>query len=244
MIFIVAYKRTDDEVEKKKLKWVLTGFLIGPLGFILLWTVPLIATSGSLIPEILLPVLMTSIPITFTIAIVRYHLMDIDLIIRRSVVYSIVILFLIIIYIAVIFAVSKKISQFNNQIPLIIAAIIVALLFEPVKRRVQSYVDKKFFRVQYNFREALKEFIQNISEINTVPGLAEMVVRDTQKFIPADKLGFFLLKNGYIRLIAHRNFDLLINRSLRFNSDKLKSDLSDPVADPIKVEPGVIFDRR
>ena len=241
-IFIVSYFRTENVVDKKKLKWLISGFLIGPFSFIALWTLPQVITSHTLMPEIFIPLLMLFIPITFTIAIVRYHLMDIDLLIRRSIVYSIVIFCLVMIYVVVISVISSQILLLNNQTPSIIAAILVALLFQPIRNKVQLFVDKKFFRVQYDFRQTLKKFITTISETNTADELAEKVVNETQEFIPVKKIGFFLLKNGHIKLIAHNNFDLLMNRSLVFNTRNLKSELKDPVADPVKVEAGAVFE--
>jgi signal transduction histidine kinase len=242
LIFILSYVKATNNVDRKKLKWLLAGFITGPFTFIVLWAIPQIFTSYGLIPEIVIPILMTAIPITFTIAIVKYHLMDIDLLIRRSVVYSIVVFFLIVIYIAIISGISHQILSLNTYTPSIIAAIVIALLFEPVRRGVQLYVDKKFFRVQYNFREALRKFLKDISEINSNQYLAEIVVKETQEFIPVDKIGFFLLKDNRIRMIAHQNFNLLVNRSLRFEADKLKSDLSNPVANPSRIEAGVTFE--
>ncbi len=242
LTFIISLIKTEDEVEVKKLKWLLTGFIIGPLGFALLWTVPVLFGHSPLIPELLLPILMLSVPITFTIAIVQYHLMDIDLLLRKSVVYFIVIVLIILIYTAVISVISRQILLINDEVPVVAAAIIVALLFEPLRRRVQLIVEKMFFRVHYNFREAMKKFITKISEVNSVQHLAEMVVKETQEFIPVNKLGFFLLKRGYIKLVAHQNFGLLVNRSLKFNSEKLKTDLSNPVADPTKLESGITFE--
>lgn len=242
IIFVVSYINATNSVDRKKLKWLLTGFFIGPLTFIVLWAVPQTLTSHGLMPEILIPVLMTAIPITFTIAIVKYHLMDIDLLIRKSVVYSIVIFFLIIIYITIIFIINNEILPLKNQTTSIVASIIVALLFEPLRRKVQSYVDKKFFRVQYDYREALKKFLKDISEIHIIPQLAEKVVKETQEFIPVDKIGFFLLSDNHIKIIAHQNFELLVNRSLLFDANNLKSDLSNPIADPSRIESGVIFE--
>lgn len=241
-IFVISLIKTEDEVEIKKLKWLLTGFIIGPLSFVLLWTLPILLFSVPFIPEILLPVLMLSVPATFTVAIVQYHLMDIDLLIRRGVVYVVVIILLILIYTAVISIISNQVQLISNQVPAVVAAIIVALLFEPVRRKVKLIVEKMFFRVHYDFREALKKFIKNISEVHSVQQLAEMVVRNTQEFIPVSKIGFFILRNDFIRLIAHHNFNLLVNRSLKFDSDKLKTDLANPVADPSKVEAGVPFE--
>ena len=241
-IFGVSYKKATNVVDRKKLKWLLTGFIIGPSIFILLWAVPELFSIQPLIPEISIPILMIAIPITFTIAIVKYHLMDIDLLIRRSVVYSIVIFSLILLYIIIISLISSYILRIDTRIPSVIAAIIIALMFEPVRRRVQTYVDRKFFRVQYNFREALRKFLKNISETNTAQQLAEIVVKDTRELIPVDKIGFFLLKDNRIKVAAHQNFDLLVNRSLMFSKEKLKTDLSYPVANPAKIEPGVAFE--
>ena len=241
-IFIVSYFRTENVVEKKKLKWLISGFLIGPFSFIAFWTLPQLLKYHTLMPEIFIPLLMLFIPITFTIAIVRYHLMDIDLLIRRSIVYSIVIFCLVVIYIAVISIISSQILLLNNKTSSIVAAILVALLFQPIRNKVQLFVDKKFFRVQYDFRKALKKFIEDISEINTINGIAEKVVKETQEFIPVKKIGFFLLKNNRIRLIAHQDFDLLVSRSLVFDADKLRSELKEPVADPAKIEAGAVFE--
>ena len=99
--------------------------------------------------------------------------------------------------------ISSYILQIDTRIPSVISAILIALLFEPLRRRVQLYVDKKFFRVQYNFREALRKFLKNISEINTIEQLTEIVVKDTRELIPVDKIGFFLLKDNRIKIAAH-----------------------------------------
>ncbi len=242
LIFFASYITSDNAIDKKKLKWLISGFLIGPFSFIALWTVPQMFTIKPLMPEIFIPLLMLSIPITFTIAIVRYHLMDIDLLIRRSIVYSIVIFLFVLIYFGLITIVSSQISMLNHQVPSVFAAIIAALLFEPIRRRIQLYVDKKFFRVQYNFREALRKYLKGISEIHTINGLAEIVVKETQNFIPVKKIGFFLLRNNHIRLLAHQNFELLANRSLPFDESKLKTNLNNPVADPSRIEAGVIYE--
>lgn len=242
IIFLLSYKHSTNEVDRKKLKWLLAGFIVGPLIFSILWIIPEMIFSHGLIPEISIPILMTAIPISFTIAIVRYHLMDIDLIIRRSVVYTFVIIFVIVIYIAIISVISSQILLKYNQMPAIFATIIIALLFEPIRKKVHVFVDKIFFRVHYDLSEALRKFLKDISEINTVKELAEIVVKETVEFIPVNKIGFFLLQNDRIRLIAHRNFNLLVKRSLLFNRNSLKSDLNIPIAEPSRIEPGINFE--
>jgi len=99
-VFVHSYKTSPSESDKKKLKWILYGLSIGPLSFILLWTLPIIITSRSLIPEEFVLILISIIPITFSISIVKYHVMDIDYLINRSVVYALVISCLLLIYLA------------------------------------------------------------------------------------------------------------------------------------------------
>jgi hypothetical protein len=79
-----SYFTAGEEVERRKLRWVILGLGLGPLGFILLWVIPYIVIDRPLIaPEAVL--LISAIaPITFTISIVRYQVMDIDLIFNRG----------------------------------------------------------------------------------------------------------------------------------------------------------------
>ena len=66
------------------MKWILYGLTVGPLSFILLWTIPIILMGKSLVPEELVMVLISIIPITFAISIVKYHVMDIDYLINEG----------------------------------------------------------------------------------------------------------------------------------------------------------------
>ncbi len=238
IIFIHSYMTSVIESERKKLRWILFGLVIGPLTFAVLWVIPQALTGYGLIPEELIVILMLSVPVAFSIAILRYHAFDIDLIIRRSVIYSLVIGVLVIIYTSLIFGVThliKQISQFDIGT---VSAIIIAFLFQPIKSKIQRIVDRKFFRVQYDFRLALKKFLNEIKNSESKEILADHIVEESNKLIPVLKIGFFLFdgKTSRIRLIANKNFDLLVGRSLALDQSRLKTELNKPVALPEKVE--------
>ena len=241
LIFIKAYESADDLTTKRKLNWLLLGFLIGPTAFILLWVIPMILLGYSLLTEALMHLLLISVPLTFAIAIVKYQLLDINLILKRSVVYTIVISGLIVTYTLIFTGLTLMIKGIEDTIPAVIAAVIVAIFMNPVKNRVQKFVDRMFFRVQYNFREEQKKYLNDVKEANDIFSMAEKVVGHTDKLIPVEKIGFFILeeKSNKIRLIAHNNFDLLINHSVKFQKENLKTDLSLPVAVDDKIEPGL-----
>jgi signal transduction histidine kinase len=241
VIFVHSYKTSPSASDKKKLKWILYGLSIGPLSFILLWTLPIIITSRSLIPEEFVLILISIIPITFAISIVKYHLMDIDYLINRSVVYALVISCLLIIYLGAVGLATFFTGQLGNNLIPVVSAIVIALLFQPIRNTVQKIVDRKFFRVQYNFRDALRKFYDELKEANNINSLAERLILRIDQLVPVDKIGIFSLNlpENKLKLIAHKNFDLLKNRTINFQQQNLKTDLSLPVALNNSVEVGL-----
>ncbi len=240
-VCIYAYKSTSDLEERKRLQWLLFGFFIGPFSFVLLWIIPIIILGHSLISETLVIVFLTAIPITFSIAIVKYHLMDINLLVRRSLVYSIILTSIILTYIALSGLITLFVSEFNPAFPSILTAIVVVFALQPVKNSVQKFVDKKFFRIEYDFRTEQRRFLDDIKNSLDVQSLANKIVNQTNALIPVDNIGFFLLSkpDNRIQMIANQGWEILKGRSLRFEEDKLKTDLSFPVAVDDKIEPGL-----
>jgi signal transduction histidine kinase len=207
--FINAYIKETGKVERKQLKWLLFGFIIGPLSFVMLWVLPLLFTRKALVPEEIIMILLCAIPITFAIAIIKYHMLDIDLVLNRSIVYSIVIVTLTLLYIGII-AISVAYFKISNEAPIsTMAAIAIALLITPIRKRVQDFVDKKFFRVQYNFRKELSKLISKIKDFNDIQSLAEYLILEIERLIPIDKIGFCKLEpqTEKLSIIAHDNFD-------------------------------------
>ncbi|HQI40361.1 MAG: hypothetical protein B6D44_08710 [Ignavibacteriales bacterium UTCHB2] len=240
-ICIYAYKSTNDIEERKRLQWLLLGYFIGPLSFIIFWVVPIFLNEKGLLPESFILLLFTAIPITFSIAIVKYHLMDINLIIRRSVVYSIILIFIAAFYIGISTLVAFFIRGMNPAFPTIITAILVVFGLQPVKTKIQKFVDKKFFRVEYDFREEQKKFLDDIKASVDIQTLANKIVAQVNFLIPTDKIGFFILThpNNKIKLIANQGWDLLKGRSLQFDTENLKTNFLFPVAITDKVESGI-----
>ena len=240
-ICIYAYRSANDLEERKRLQWLLLGFFIGPFSFVILWVIPIILTGYSLIPESLALIFLTSIPLTFSIAIVKYHLMNINLIIRRSFLYTIVLALIILTYVGVSSLITLFVRDTNPAIPTVITALAVVFLLQPLKSRIQKFIDKKFFRMEYDFRKEQNKFLDEIKNIYDVHSLAELIVVRVDKLIPVEKLGYFELNNktGRISIVSSKGWDLLKGRSIRFEFENLKSDLSIPVADSNKVEPGI-----
>jgi signal transduction histidine kinase len=185
--FIVSLIKAEERVQRQKLKWLITGFLIGPLSFIVLWVIPQSVADYALIPEELVSVLMMAVPATFTISILKYHLLDIDFIIKRSIIYSMLVAGIFFLYFLIVMSVSSFIKDVNMTLLSSLSAVLVAFLFNPLKNYVYNFVNKKFFRVQYNFREAVNSFFSEMKEIYDVQTLADKVITGINRFIPVEK---------------------------------------------------------
>lgn len=242
-----SYRSAAEEPERKKLRWILWGLLAGVTPYLLLWVIPQIIIKEGLIPEEGMLVLSSLVPITFGISIVRYRLMDIDLILNRSVVYGLVMGLLLALYSAIVGALAIAVSTFTASTSFLIsaaAAISVALLFEPLRVRVQRFVDQKFFRVHYNFREAQRTFVEEIKNSLDLHQLSELIVKRVDELLSVERIGFFTVKkpSERLQLWAHKNYDILETRGVRFETEKLKTRLNLPVAVSDKIEPGTPFD--
>ena len=168
-------------------------------------------------------ILLCAVPITFAIAIIKYHLLNIDEVLNRSIVYAIVILLLLVFYSTAIFIFVSSFHVSDQTIVSAIAAVLLAVLFQPMKTKVQQFVDKKFFRVQYNFREELNKFIATIKNYNDVNSLGEYLIREIDFLIPVEKIAFSIIDEhtGKLLIKSQKNFDDIANKSLRIKPENL-----------------------
>lgn len=187
---INAYRSAMYISEKKKLRWLLFGIASGPSGYIFLWVIPIMITGRPFIPEGLMILLTTVAPITFFISIVRYRYFDIDVVIKRSTVYALAIAAVMILYAGIVSFIMRIISLFSfhesQEAASAIAAVIVALLFQPAKRRTQAYIDKKFFRVSYNSNKVKDDFLAKVKETISLQELAGIALNSVEKIIPSN----------------------------------------------------------
>jgi hypothetical protein len=167
---ILRYRRKSTLPERQQTKWILLGIflliLVFPIWFLAFGGfVPvtagflrLLVSMGGWLTNILI---IISLPVTMAIAITRYRLWDINLVIRRTLQYGLLTGLLALIYFgSVILLQSLTKNLFGEQSPLVIvlSTLAIAALFNPLRTRIQDFIDRRFFRRKYNAEQAMAQF--------------------------------------------------------------------------------------
>jgi len=242
--FVRSYRKTVVPADRKKLQWILLGLTLGPMPFLLLTVIPNQLKTVEVIPEEFTEIFLLIIPITFAISFVKYHILNIGIVLNRTTVYGIAITGLALTYAVLIGIVARVGGGYVAPEWGAAAAILVALLFEPIRKRVQQFVDRRFFRVEFDFRQAVRRFVDEMKACVDVTQLADLMVRRTDELIPVERIGLFALRQPGNRLytVAHKNYELFERRTVRFEAEKLRTRLELPVALDDMIEPGIRYE--
>ena len=181
------FRRASGE-ERQQIKWLLYA---GALSFVMTATVSPAAPfdlPGFLevtIETVLLPLALPSIPIAVGIAILKYRLYDIDVLINRTLVYGALTLMLVVVYVGsvVIFQASfRTLTDQESQLAVVISTLALAALFNPLRRRIQSFIDRRFYRRKYDARKTLEAFsakLRDETDLDRLGGELVEAVRET-----------------------------------------------------------------
>lgn len=245
--FYFKIKKLPGTAEKKKIYWVLWGVTIGVFPYLILFVIPTLLNIKLLIPEeySLLPLVL--IPVSFTISVVKYRIFDIEIIIKRSIVYSLLTGFLIVLYFAIIFVLSSFINQYSekaDRLISLIAAFTIAILLYPAGTRIQKFVNKIFYREKYSFEKAVSSFTSAINESSTLTQVGKTILQEILKLIPAEKIGLILTNEdtSRVKFLAHINMVNEEKNVLALRVKKIASEFNKPFALDDTVQHGVEID--
>jgi hypothetical protein len=107
------------------------------------------------------------IPLSVAFAILRYRLWDIDLIIRRTLQYGLLTILIGLVYFGMVVLLGQVFQAVTGQaspLAVVLSTLAIVILFTPLRRRIQTVIDRRFFRSQYNVEHALARFSQNLRE--------------------------------------------------------------------------------
>lgn len=224
-VFVYSLYIEKGATEKKKLKWILTGFFMGPVSFILFWVIPQLMGIKEPFSEEIIILLSNAIPVTFSIAIVKYHLLDIDHILNRGIVYVLVLSILVLFYVALSVTLLSLFKISDDTIVNLLSVVFISFLFLPIKEKIQRVVDKKFFRIRYNYRLAINNIFSKLKNFNDTVSLYKFIIHEVNSLIPVERIGIFEIDtvNKQLILSAEKNLSVYFKKNIFINSDKLQS---------------------
>ena len=200
-LFLRSYAKANTPLLRQQLKWLTRGALLAVLPFTLFYVVPFLFDLHP--PTVLTRVAGLSLvflPLTFSWAIVRYRLMDTDLIFKRGVAYTLSTGVILAGYFGLI-AIVAGIA--HNRLPESvrdwgegIAIVLVAAFFDPLKRRIQGWVDRLFDRHRYDYRKALVEFGRGLNSETDLNALLESIVERLPRTLLVARVAVFLADDG------------------------------------------------
>jgi hypothetical protein len=150
---------TEDSRRRARL-FLFTGTLFGSIG-LALWLVAPIVIGRVLIPIELAGLLLLPIPIALAVAIVRHRLFDIDVIIRRTLVYTLLTVTLAAIYFASVIILQSLLGAFRgglSDLAIVLSTLAIATLFSPLRKWIQTAIDRRFYRSKYNAQATVAQF--------------------------------------------------------------------------------------
>ncbi len=197
VVFHLRYVRAETPLERQQLKWLTRGTLLAVAPFTLLYAVPYLIglTVPTLLAKIVL-LFLALIPLTFSWAIVRYRLMDVDLIFKRGVTYTLATAALVGFYFLAVGITSEVVHasfpSFGYGGP-IVAILVVGLSFDPLKRMIQAWVDRVFDRKNFDYRETLIEFGRSLNSQTDLRALVDSIVERLPETLLVTRVAVFLV---------------------------------------------------
>lgn len=211
-----TYRNAGTPLLKQQMKWITRGVTLGIVPFTLGYVLPFLLglVPGPWMKLSLLSLLF--IPLTFAYAVFRYRLMDVDILFRRGAAYTLATAALLGIYFA---AVALVGWMFASSLPAIgpvgfvIAVVMSAFLFQPLRTSIQERLDRFFYRERYDYRKTLIEFGRELSTGTDLDAMLSAAADRLSRTLVVDKVAFFLPgQNGAMEL-AH-SVGVSYNRSL------------------------------
>ena len=193
LVFYLSYRRSRSGVLRQQVKWLTAGTLAGSLPFILLYIIPYDFNAATLPWMQFSALSLVLIPLCFGYAIIRYRLMDVDIIFKRGLAYTAATAAVAAIYFALVALIAEIFhAQTSGPVAGMIAIVIAAFLFQPFREGIQARLDRFFYRDRLDYRRTLIEFGSTLTnEVRLEPMLGSVMDRVSQTLL-VDRLAIFV----------------------------------------------------
>ncbi len=213
-IMIRSLGRVRSVTARRQLRWIVWGTALGAVPFVLGYALPYALGFSPVRGFDLAAVLLGFVPLAFASAIVRYRLMDVEVIIKRALVYAAAVAAIVAMYAVLLKLVRVAFfggDEKYNSVVALLATLVVVLLSRPVKNAIQTALDRVYYRDRYDYRRALVGFARDLNSDLDLLRLSERLVHRVMETLVVDRMALLLApvaagREGEFVTIAHIGF--------------------------------------
>jgi hypothetical protein len=205
---VMRYRRSRGE-ERQQIKWIAFAASFVGLLYLIAMVCAFIFPSGAWFQAgspLWLDLLgyaalssFTLVPIAIGFAVLRYRLYEIDIIINRTLVYGSLTISLALVYVGLVVSlqyVFRALAGGDSQLVIVASTLAIAALFNPLRRRNQSFIDRRFYRRKYDARKMLEEFSARLREETDLDSLSEDLVGVVRETVRPARVSLWLRQPG------------------------------------------------
>ncbi len=212
MILVRALQRVRTGTARRQLRWIVWGTTLGAGPFAFAYALPWATGINPTLPMELSAIPLSLIPLAFASAIVRYRLRDVEVIVKRGLVWTVALTAILAIYSMLLRLAGRLFladpRQYNTVIAML-ATLVVVLLARPVKNGIQNALDRAFYRDRYDYRRALVGFARDLNSDLDLGRLSERLVSRIVETLGVDRMALMLAddKAGDFGALRAAGFD-------------------------------------
>ena len=187
--------RNAQAIEREQIKWLLYAGAFFAVTYALTFFLTPVDESQSGWGNLWFVLSILLIPIAIAIAILRYRLYDIDVIIRKTLVYGLLTALLAFVYFGSIVLLQTLFDHLTGQqspIIIVISTLLIAALFTPLRRRVQDVIDRRFFRKKYDAAQVLADFARHARDETDLDSLTAELARVVGETMQPERVNVWL----------------------------------------------------
>jgi hypothetical protein len=168
-------------VQRQQTKWVVLGIVAAAVGYCMFLVLNLLQGGilASLLGYTAALLLLFLLMISIVVAVLRYRLYDIDLLINRTLVYGLLTVMLVALYFGGIVVLQRLFVALTGQqstLAIVASTLLIAALFNPLRHRIQSFIDRRFYRRKYDARKTLESFSAKLRSETDLIALSDDLV--------------------------------------------------------------------
>ena len=213
-----SYRKASTPLQQQQLKWISRGTVLAIGPYTLFYVLPYLAGTLPTFAMKISALSLVFLPVTWGYAIVRYRLMDVDIIFKRGVAYTLATAAIVIGYFVGIGGLAGSIRTKypgTGTFGLIAVIIITALIFEPLKNWIQVRVDRFFYRKRYDYRRTLIEFGRELSSETDLSAMLISVIDRLSRTLLVDRIAIFLATDAEANdFVMEKSFGISYTGSL------------------------------